>query len=198
MPFYDAIRVGGSGASKDLEIQRSLRFNDGDNAYLNRTPSSAGNRRTWTWSAWIKRTHIGTQQRFFTADDNATNATYFLLEFQSDDNLRALAGTETQSATCVKETAMVFRDPLAWYHIVFKFDATNSSAVWYVNGEEITDLNSSTNPSNQDFQVNATTQHFLGRAGSSVSSGGAYFDGYMAEVNFIDGFAYDASYLNTI
>jgi len=188
MGLFNSIRLGSSAAG-DYEIERSLKFNDDDSAYLNRTPSGAGNRKTWTWSAWIKRGTLGTQQRFFTADDNATNATYFILEFQSDDNLRALAGTEAAAGTLTKETAMVFRDVSAWYHIVFKFDATNTSAVWYVNGQEITDLNSSTNPSNQDYQVNATTQHFLGRAGSSVSSGGAYFDGYLAEINFIDGSA---------
>ena len=175
-------------------IQKSLRFRSGASTYLNRTPSSAGNRKTWTWSAWIKRGTLGTQQRFFTADDNATSATYLILEFQSDDNLRALAGTEAASGTLTKETAAVIRDTNSWYHLVFKFDAANTSAVWYINGEEITDLNASTNPSNQDYQVNATTQHFLGRAGSSVSSGGAYFDGYMAEVNFVDGQALDASY----
>ena len=174
------------------DIQRSLRFNDDDGAFLSRTPSSAGNRKTWTWSAWIKRANIGSRQILFSADDNATHATYFLLELQSDDNLRCLAGQETASATCVKETAAVIRDTTSWYHLVFKFDAANTSAVWYINGQEITDLNSSTDPSNQDFQVNATTQHFLGRFGSSL--GTSYFDGYMAEVNFVDGYAYDASY----
>ena len=174
------------------DIQRSLRFNDDDGAFLSRTPSSAGNRKTWTWSAWIKRANIGSRQILFSADDNATHATYFILELQSDDNLRCLAGQETASATCVKETTMVIRDTTNWYHLVFKFDATNASAVWYVNGQEITTLNSSTNPSNQDFQVNATSQHFLGRFGSSL--GTSYFDGYMAEVNFIDGQALDSSY----
>ena len=172
-------------------IQRSLRFN-GSSHYLERTPSGAGNRKTWTWSAWIKRGSLGSRQILFSADDNATNATYFILELQSDDNLRCLAGQETASATCVKETAAVIRDTTNWYHLVFKFDAANTSAVWYINGQEITDLNSSTDPSNQDFQVNATTQHFLGRFGSSL--GTSYFDGYMAEVNFVDGYAYDASY----
>ena len=52
-------RIGASqpSASADEEylIQRSLRFDTGGNAVLTRTPSSAGNRRTWTWSAWVKR-----------------------------------------------------------------------------------------------------------------------------------------------
>tara|TARA_B100002019_G_scaffold177211_1_gene152998 strand:+ start:815 stop:3304 length:2490 start_codon:yes stop_codon:yes gene_type:complete len=173
-------------------IEKCLRFNGEDGANLTRTPSSAGNRKTWTWSAWIKRGTLGSRQILFSADDNATHATYFMLELQSDDNLRCLAGQETASATCVKETTMVIRDTTSWYHLVFKFDAANTSAVWYVNGQEITVLNSSTNPSNQDFQVNATSQHFLGRFGSSL--GTSYFDGYMAEVNFVDGQALGPEY----
>ena len=185
--------MGASGQSTGYEINQSIRFDEGNNAYMHRTPSEASDRRTWTWSAWIKRGNIGSRQILFSADNNASSATYLMLELQADDNLRALAGTEGVSgATLVKETAMVLRDPLSWYHLVFKFDATNTSAVWYVNGQEITDLNSSTNPSNQDYQVNATTQHFLGRFGSSL--GTSYFDGYMAEVNFIDGQALDSSY----
>ena len=66
MSFYDAIRVGASGAAEDFVVERSLRFNDGDSAHLSRTPSSAGNRKTFTWSAWIKRGELGvTQGRCF-------------------------------------------------------------------------------------------------------------------------------------
>ena len=114
-------------------IDKSLRFNDNDSAYLSRTPSSAGNRRTWTWSAWIKRGNIGSRQILFSADNNASSATYLMLELQADDNLRALAGTEGVSgATLVKETAMVLRDSLSWYHLVFKFDATNTLSLIHI------------------------------------------------------------------
>ena len=41
--------VVGSNIPGDYEISNSLRFNDGDSAYLSRTPGSAGNRKTWTW-----------------------------------------------------------------------------------------------------------------------------------------------------
>ena len=39
-----------NGVSAPYEIEQSLRFNSADSAYLNRTPGSAGNRKTWTWS----------------------------------------------------------------------------------------------------------------------------------------------------
>ena len=166
-------------------LDDSLRFNDDDSAYLSRTPSSAGNRKTWTWSAWVKRGNIGTRQILFSADNQASNATYMALEFQADDNFRALGGTEGGSSQITKETTMVFRDPAAWYHLVFVMDATNTVARLYVNGDEITDWNTNNNPTNQDYQINAATQHFMGRFGSSL--GTSYFDGYLSDVHFIDG-----------
>ena len=58
MSFYDAIRVGASGAA-DYEIERSLRFARDDNHYLSRTLSSVSNRTTWTYSAWVKLGQTG-------------------------------------------------------------------------------------------------------------------------------------------
>ena len=55
MSFYDAIRVGASGAAADFEIERSLRYNPADITNLERTFGSASNRRTWTLSFWCKR-----------------------------------------------------------------------------------------------------------------------------------------------
>ena len=55
MSFYDAIRVGASGASTGYEVERSLRFNKSESTDLQRTPSSTGNQKVWTWSAWSKR-----------------------------------------------------------------------------------------------------------------------------------------------
>ena len=46
--------ASGQGGSS-YEISRSLRFNSGDSSYLSKTPSSAGNQKTWTWSGWVKR-----------------------------------------------------------------------------------------------------------------------------------------------
>ena len=52
-----------------ITIDQSLRFNDNDSAYLSRTPASAGNQKTWTFSAWIKRanTATGSNQYIFSA-----------------------------------------------------------------------------------------------------------------------------------
>ena len=46
-------------------LNQSLRFEDGSSSYLSRTPASAGNRRTWTFSAWVKQGTISTNRSLF-------------------------------------------------------------------------------------------------------------------------------------
>ena len=58
------------------EISQSARFNDDDSSYLHRTPSSAGNRRTWTWSGWVKRGNLGSKY-FFGAVNTGTDSIGF-------------------------------------------------------------------------------------------------------------------------
>ena len=190
MSFYDAIRVGASGAAADFEIDRSLRFNDDDSAHLSRTPSSAGNRKTFTWSAWIKRGELGaTQGRCF--GGGVSGSDYFEIYFPSDDGLRVIwyQGGQTLTTTTAK-----FRDPSAWYHFVVAVDTTQSTAgdriKMYRNNVLLE--RDSTNPSqNLDTSVNNTVEHNIGKY---LTGGASYFDGYMAEINFVDGNAYDPSY----
>ncbi len=71
----DKGRQGAAGVSTGFDIDNSLRFNDDDSAYLSRTPSSAGNRKTWTWSGWVKRGNMGMWTNIFGAGDNSSNST---------------------------------------------------------------------------------------------------------------------------
>ena len=184
MSFYDAIRVGASGAA-DFEVKRSLRFNDGDSAHLSRTPSSAGNRKTFTWSAWIKRGELGaTQGRCF--GGGVSGSDYFEIYFPSDDGLRVIwyQGGQTLTTTTAK-----FRDSSAWYHFVVAVDTTQSTAgdriKMYRNNVLLE--RDSTNPSqNLDTSVNNTVEHNIGKY---LTGNASYFDGYMAEINFVDGSA---------
>ena len=47
--------IGGGKEFYNGVMENSLRFNDDDSPYLVRTPSSTGNQKIWTFSAWIKR-----------------------------------------------------------------------------------------------------------------------------------------------
>jgi hypothetical protein len=53
-------------AGGGYEIDNSLRFNDGSSDYLNKTFGSAGNRKTWTFSTWLKRSDLITSRIFST------------------------------------------------------------------------------------------------------------------------------------
>ena len=179
----------------DYTIDQSLRFNDGDTAYLSRTPSSAGNRRTWTWSGWVKRSEIGTgtsnRNVLFEAKDSGDYWTYFGF---FDDALQ-MYSVFSPTDYGVK-TSRLFRDVSAWYHIVVIWDTTEATASdrfkLYVNGEQVT-LNDVYGllPSNYEGHINrASIVHNIGKN----TDQGVNFDGYMAEVNFIDGQALDPTY----
>ena len=170
-------------------IDHSIRFNRGDNPHFSRTPSSAGNRKVWTYSVWLKRTDFGARS-FFQAYDGSSSRR-FQLSFNGDDTLNFNQGGGGSSGLAV--SYMMFRDPTAWYHIVAVADYTNSTAAdrfkVYVNGSQIS-LNITDSIENADGQCNGAFEHEIGAIGSS----GNVFDGYMADMNFIDGQALDASY----
>ena len=114
-------------------IGGSLRFRSANNTELRRTPSSAGNRKTFTWSGWVKRSDVSpTQGRLF-GGGNTSN--YFSIYFPSDDGLRVIWQQGGQTLTT---TTANFRDPSAWYHFVVAVDTTQSTAgdriKMYANG----------------------------------------------------------------
>ena len=160
--------------------------------YLTRTPASAGNRTTWTWSAWIKRNKLGTEQFVFYGWDSADNDTRIF--FDIDDTLKILNTISNVTNTRL-HTTQVFRDVSAWYHIVLVADTNNGTSSnrfkVYINGTLVTSFTTATYPSSgvQTF-INSNVLHTLGRRSDGASN---YFDGEMAHVHFIDGTVYDAS-----
>jgi len=173
-----------ASVSGGYQISRSLRFNSADSAYLNRTPASAGNRQTWTWSAWIKRSGLSTGNTLFGAgaSDGA------VVRFENNDSLRLYDYNAGFSFDLT--TSQVFRDVSAWYHIVLTYDSTQATSSnrtkLYVNGTQVTAFASATYPSlNQNTSwFNNNVVHRLGVLSFTASN---YFNGYMTETNFIDG-----------
>jgi len=160
--------------------------------YLSRTPSSAGDRRTFTASFWVKRSAIGATQRLWNAGTSigTNNDNVSSLLFESNDTLKFF-GEISASVSFTIQTTQVFRDPSAWYHIVLEVDTTQATASdrvkIYINGEQITDFGTETYMAqNTDTFFNATNLHVISYVG------GSYFDGSMAHFHFIDGTAYDA------
>lgn len=193
MPVFSNILAGaaGQGPAGDYTVGRSLRFNRADSAALNRVNSSAGNLKTWTWSAWLKRsedtTGVANQNPWairvdgnnsqFIRFENATNRIRLYLEIGS-------------SVKYDITTSQRFVDFGAWYHIVYVYDSTVASpssdrVKLYINGERVTNFSSSSYPSqNQDGLFNTNGEsHWLGQRGD----GNNYFGGYLADVHFVDG-----------
>jgi hypothetical protein len=175
----NAISAGG------YDINNSLRFRSSASAYLSRTPASATNKTTWTWSGWVKRGALSSTFGLFGAKQDSSN--YFQLYFTSGDVI-SVASVSTSI-----NTTQVFRDPSAWYHIVLAIDTTQDTAAnrlkLYINGSQVTAFSTSTYPTqNSTYVINGTTaQHQIGQIVSSSSATTFPLDGYMAEVNFIDG-----------
>jgi len=152
------------------------------NSYLSRTPSSAGNRRTWTWSCWVKRSLIssGTQTLFRVGQNDQ-------LRFNSSNQL----DWYTNNASARLITTRLFMDVNAWYHIMAVMDTTQGTSSnrmkIYVNGVQETAFGTSNYPS-QDFDtdVNNTTVTGIGYAPLTTNE---YLDGYLSHVALVDGTA---------
>ncbi len=174
-------------------LDQSIKFNDDDSSYLTRTPASAGNRRTWTWSAWVKfgaMSHGSGQITLFDASASASDQHGIVYSGQQFYVFGYAGGF-----TYRKMLTALHRDPSAWYHYVVAFDTTDSTASdrikIYVNGLRQTSFDgTNTDPSlNFDTGFNNTVAHGLG---ARVYDGSNFFDGYIAEVNLIDGTALTA------
>ena len=173
------------------EIDNSIRFDT--NAYLSRTPSSAGNRKTWTWSAWVKASEINSgHDHLFSASSDYNNGS--LIRINNDRTFQYIH-FDSNSAVINKKTSALIRDSSAWYHFVVVYDSDNSTAEdrvkLYINGVRQTSFKTNTNPSSgkeSDFNLSGR-KNFIGL--NSDNTNLDFYNGYMAEVNFVDGQALD-------
>ena len=164
------------------------------NTYLIRTPSSSGNRKTFTFSFWFKRSKLGSDQYLYN-QYNSSNSYNSFIGFSSNDAF--LIWDYTNSFQINLTTNRSFRDTSAWYHAVIAFDTTQATASnrvkIYINGVQETSFSTATYPSqNLDLRINEYQPQQIGvfRYGSTSLS---FFDGSMSHINFIDGTAYDAT-----
>lgn len=185
MSAVDAIPLL-AAAGGDYQISRSVRLRSSASAYFNRTVWGSGNRKTWSYSFWLKRGVLNSERVIAGAyDGTSTWASRFL--FTSSNAMAFDLGLSAQNQTL---TAAVFRDPSAWYHIVLVIDTTQSQTLHsqpdsrvriYVNGTQQT--TSGTLPGlnvDTQFCINTRT-NYIGTRNTE------YFDGYLTEINFIDG-----------
>ena len=160
--------------------------------YLKRSLGTATSNKKGTWSFWVKKSKNGASMMFFGNEvSNDNNRGY--IQFNSSDKLRII-DNDDGGDNCQMITTQVFRDVNAWYHFVFAFDTTQSTASdrikWYVNGEQITAFDTASYPAqNIDlkiFEGGQTNKYHIGSLYAS-GSGSNFFDGCMSHVHFSDG-----------
>ena len=189
---------GAAGQSTGYTIDQSILFNDDDSAYMAKTFSSAGNRRTFTISTWVKRGNLSTNQMIFGPYTSASGSgTYGAFRFPNGNTFDIFDYTNGTNNYYYSSSPTVFRDTNAWYHIVANVDTTRVTASErirvFING--VRDVGWSGNddyyPSlNYEGQFNNTLVHEIGRTQANTQK----LDAYLAEFHFIDGYAYDSSY----
>jgi len=158
------------------------------NTQLHRTPSGAGNRKTFTLSFWVKRTKLSTGMYLAHVGNQESNPQAGI-EFNSDDTF-----TFWEGGVYNQKPTRKFRDVSAWYHFVIAVDTTQATEAnrvkIYVNGVQETVMTTNTFPSqNADLSWNSTQRHTIGAYYNNQS----YFDGLLSHIHFIDGTAYAAS-----
>jgi len=189
----------GSAGGAGYSISRSLRFNSSDSAYLSRTPASAGNRKTWTWAGWVKRSAASDVGHVFSAFTSAASRNNIQVFFYPDsDASHSGRLTIGDGDGAYLRTEQAFRDYGSWGHLVITADTTQATAnnriKVYWNGTQITTWNANTLstavPQSTDLGLNTTSTHTIGgRIYSGVYS--LFLNGYLADIHFIDGQALD-------
>ena len=186
--------IMGSGAGDSAyEIDQSLIFDDGGVASMVRTPSSTGNRKTWTLSVWLKRVD------FATGSPNGYQMIYggqaaYETTIRTVDNKLQVNSWTGSAFEFNWYSTREFRDPSAWFHLVVAFDSTQGTDTnrikVYIDGEQQTPTTIAYPDQNLDTRMNlASVPQYIGRYHNPAYS----YNGYMAEFNWLDGTAAAAS-----
>jgi hypothetical protein len=162
-------------------IGKSVRLRSSASAYLNRTFGTPTDNKKWTMSMWLKRGSLGGSINIF---GSVITGGYFEFRFNTSDQIY-IQNRVSSTNLLVANTAAVYRDPSAWYHIVFAFDSANATAsnrnLLYVNGVNVAISANSGSGDACAFNSSGNTQ-YIGNSDTYTT-----FDGYLTEINFIDG-----------
>ncbi|MDP7368375.1 MAG: hypothetical protein QGH83_14090, partial [Candidatus Pacebacteria bacterium] len=177
------LSVAGSTPSEGFEL-KSVRGNVASNNYFSRSIAVAGNRKTWTYSVWIKINDPSTSViPILYAHTGNSDTGHFEFGFEATGSQLRLGGWNYN----YRVTSAMHRDPAAWYHIVFVMDTTAGTeadrARFYINGERVTSFaTTATINQNHEFAWNDVATAYFGSKGAAP-----YFGCYYAESYFLDG-----------
>ena len=197
MAKFTGHTITNDSALGDAKIQRSLRFNDADSTYLRKSDfGSPDSGTTFTFSAWVKRTELGTWTTI-AGSHSGTNA-FSVFGINSNDRLIWRLRNSSSSDVTRIQSENLLRDTNAWYHLVLERNSTLSTAgdraKLYINGVRVTEFDQNTTDSQNDTYRSDFLQDInIGRF--QVSSSQVYYGGmYLAEYHYVDGQALDPSY----
>jgi len=158
----------GNSITLDSSLQSTLSRTNNDTS-----PSNG----TYTLSCWVKRTTFGTEQGLFTVRNGSSAIQIY---FNTNDTIRWYENGADFS------TVRKFRDPSAWYHLVFAKNGSTRQTI-YVNGVE-TDFATSGIPSTSLATTNGSTLRF---GATELLPSGTSFHAKLqiANIHFIDGSA---------
>jgi hypothetical protein len=164
---------------------------------LQKTFSSAGNRKTFTFSVWIKRANVASQAVIL--DSNYSGGANEHRLFIDNDDILEYYDYSGSAYQFRYKTNRKLRDVNGWYHIVCSVDTTQGTAgdrvKIYINGVRETSFSTAQNPSqNHDCILNNDQLHQIG----TKNAGASFFDGSMSHIHFVDGTAYQASTFGSI
>tara|TARA_B110000977_G_scaffold190689_1_gene261792 strand:- start:9 stop:2447 length:2439 start_codon:yes stop_codon:yes gene_type:complete len=179
-PFGSSQWMYNSG--EDYAVGNSLRMNNPDSAHLARSIDTASNRRTFTISLWAKRAGLYNSMQLMGARSGSSFSLFYF------SNHRFLFYSNDSNGEFQAATSALHRDTSAWMHVVLAVDTTQGTqsnrVKIYVNGVQRS-LSSSNYPENFDTYINSTLEQQIGRQ----STGADHYDGYLAEMHFVDGAA---------
>ena len=200
MPLILPGNVAAATAATTFDAANSCRFSLGDSPYMQKTQVAPTSQQKWTYSGWLKKIeNTSSAHQVFFAAGTASDSIYFDFKFKTDDTLDIEMDSTTGGSTTALQTGttFLFRDPAAWYHVVVAVDSTQSTAAdrsnLYVNGVKLTGPWTQEVYPPEDHNFGAFAADSIITVGRSATASNQYFNGYMAEVVFIDGTQYAAS-----
>ena len=178
-----------SATAGAYEVANSLMIEGGDSASLSRTFGTPSDAKKWTFSTWYKSSTSGTGHIFGCGTSSQTGSghsyigiipNFYAIYYDGSTHWNLISNSE-------------HKDVSAWAHYIFVFDSANGTAnsriKQYVNGTEVTDIGTRTNPSvnySTAYNNNSITHYIGARGQGGTGTGGQYF----AETAFFDGQAY--------
>jgi hypothetical protein len=178
-----------SAVGGGYDVDNSLRFNKPSSDSLSKSFSSPDSRDTFTVSAWLKMTGGGGVNQTPIVSFDGSNQ-YMAIRFQPTTSKFDVISYQGGTTARLISNAL-YRDYSAWYHIVAAIDSTQGTSSnrmkLYVNGEQITSFATASYPSQNTDMISSSMSSVRVGAGVDQTAATSYYDGYMAEVCYIDG-----------